>query len=241
MLEYVLEVNELTAAPDDYLARTVNVPSHTQEDIVNRIMRIGAGLTRSDIAAVLEAEKQVIAEIVAEGGAVNTDLFNAFPSIQGVFHSAEDSVDGFHQKVRINLHAGTALRDAVSAVKTKKLPGVVSGTIISSVTDVKTGSQNHLLTPGRNIKIAGAKLKIAGEDPSVGLFFDPEAGGALVPVDMSDLAVNRPAELIAVIPNLAPGVYRVRIVTQYSGGTLLKHPHTLTFDKPLTVQQPGKP
>ena len=236
MLEYVLEVNDLTAAPDDYRAQVVNVTSHTQEDIVDRVMRIGAGLTRSDIAAVLEAEKQVVVEIVSDGGAVTTDLFNAFPSIQGVFHSTEDSVDGAHQKVRINLHAGTALRDAAGAVKTKKLPGVVSGTIISSVTDVKTGSQNSLLTPGRNIKISGAKLKIAGDDPAAGLFFVPDAGGAPVPVDSSDLVINRPAELIAVIPNLAPGVYRLRIVTQYSGGTLLKHPHTVTFDKPLTVQ-----
>jgi hypothetical protein len=236
MLEYVLEVNDLTAAPDDYRAQVANVVPHTQEDIADRIMRIGAGLTRSDIAAVLEAEKQVVVEIVSEGGSVNTDLFNAYPSIQGVFHSPEDAVDGIHQKVRINLHAGTALRDAAGAVKTKKLPGIVSGTVISSVIDVKTGAQNSLLTPGRNIKISGAKLKITGEDPSVGLFFAPDAGGVPVPVDMSDLVINRPGELIAVIPNLAPGVYRVRIVTQYSGGSLLKHPHTLTFDKPLTVQ-----
>jgi hypothetical protein len=236
MLEYVLEVNDLTAAPDDYRAQVVNVVSHTQDDLVNRIMRIGAGLTRSDIVAVLEAEKQVVVEIVSDGGAVTTELFNAFPSIQGVFHSAEDAVDGVHQKVKINLHAGTAIRDAAGAVKTKKLPGIVSGTIISSVTDVKTGSQNSLLTPGRNIKVSGSKVKIAGEDPAVGLFFEPEAGGAPVPVDSSDLVINRPAELIAVIPALAPGVYRLRLVTQYSGGTQLKHPHTVTFDKPLTVQ-----
>jgi hypothetical protein len=236
MLEYVLEVNDLTTAPDDFRAQVVNVPSYTQDDIVDRVMRIGAGLTRSDIAAVLEAEKQVVVEIVSDGGAVTTELFNAFPSIQGVFHSAEDSVDGVHQKVRINLHAGTAIRDAVGAVKTKKLPGIVSGTIISSVTDVKTGSQNNLLTPGRNIKISGSKLKITGDDPLVGLFFEPEAGGAPVPVDSSDLVINHPAELIAVIPNLAPGVYRLRLVTQYSGSNLLKHPHTVTFDKPLTAQ-----
>ena len=235
MLEYVLEVNDLTVAPGDYRAQVVNVASHTQEDVVNRIMRIGAGLTRSDIAAVLEAEKQVIVELVSEGGAVTTELFNAFPSIQGVFHSPEESVDGVHQKVRINLHAGTALRDAAGAVKTKKLPGVVSGTIISSVTDVKTGSQNNLLTPGRNIKITGSKLKVAGDDPAVGLFFDNEAGGPPLPVDSSDLVVNHPAEIIAVIPQLAPGTYRLRIVTQYSSGNYLKHPHTAIFDKALTV------
>jgi hypothetical protein len=124
----------------------------------------------------------------------------------------------------------------LQAVKTKKLPGVVSGVIIAAVTDVKTGSQNNLLTPGRNIKVAGAKLKIAGEDPAVGLFFEPEAGGAPVPVDPSDMVVNHPTELIAVIPNLAPGTYRLKIVTQYSSGKMLKSPHTVVFDKPLTVQ-----
>jgi hypothetical protein len=236
MLEYVLEVNDLTTLPDDYRAQVVNVASHTQEDIVDRIMRIGAGLTRSDIAAVLEAEKQVVTEIIAEGGAVTTELFNAFPSIQGVFHSAEDAVDGVHQKVRLNLHPGTALRDAAGAVKTKKLPGVIIGARISSVTDVKTGSLNSLLTPGRNIKIAGAKLKIAGDDPAVGLFFEPEAGGAPVPVDANDMVVNHPAELIAVIPALAAGVYRLKIVTQYSSGKMLKIPRTAVFDKPFTVQ-----
>jgi hypothetical protein len=47
--------------------------------------------------------------------------------------------------------------------------------------------------------------------------------------------VNHPSELIAVIPALTAGVYRVRIVTQHSGSNLLKKPHTANFDAPLTV------
>jgi hypothetical protein len=236
MLEYVLEINDLTQTQDDFRAQVINVTSYTQSDIADRIMKIGAGLTRSDIAAVLEAEKQVVADIIAEGGAVHTELFNAFPSIQGVFHSTEEAVDGVHQRVRINLHAGTALRNAVAQVKTKRLAAVASGTIIASVTDVKSGSVNGSLTPGRNLKIAGTKLKIDGTDPAVGLFFVPEAGGNPIQVDPSDIVVNHPAELIAVIPTLAPGVYRVRVVTQYSGGgKFRKEPHTITFDKPLTA------
>jgi hypothetical protein len=34
MLEYVLEVNELTAAPDDYRAQVVNVTSHRPSELV---------------------------------------------------------------------------------------------------------------------------------------------------------------------------------------------------------------
>jgi hypothetical protein len=235
MLEYVLEVNDLTQYHGDYRAQVINVVSHTQRDIVDRIMKIGAGLTRSDIAAVLEAEKQVIADVISEGGAVNTELFNAFPSIQGVFQSPDDSFDAERHKLRINLHAGTALRDAIVGVKTKKLSGVVTGTLIASVVDVKTGSVNNLLTPGRDVKITGTKVKVDGDNPSVGLFFVPNAGGNPIKVDPSDIVINHPSEIIAVIPNLAAGLYQIRIVTQYSSGKHLKTPHAVTFEKPLTI------
>ncbi|MDR2537782.1 MAG: DUF4469 domain-containing protein, partial [Treponema sp.] len=100
---------------------------------------------------------------------------------------------------------------------------------------LKTGSINGTLTLGRDVKLSGAKLKIAGDNPDVGLFFVPAGGGAEVKVDPSDLVVNNPSELIAVIPPLSAGIYRVKLVTQYSHGKLLKTPHTFTFDKDLTV------
>jgi hypothetical protein len=236
VLDYTLEANELTANPDDFRAQVTNVRSYTQEDIIDHLMQIGAGLTRSDVAAVLEAEKQVIAAIIAEGGAVNTELFNAHPSIQGVFTSPEDA-DGKDRKVKINLHAGIVLRNAVKQVKTKRLAAVATGTIITAVTDIKTGAVNSALTPGRDIKIIGSKIKIAGEESGVGLFFVPDTGDP-VPVDPSDFVINNPSEIIAVIPSLSAGQYKVRIVTQFtsSSGKLLKTPHNVTFDKALTVQ-----
>jgi hypothetical protein len=235
MLEYTLEDNELTDKPGDLRAQVINVTSYTQNDIVDRVMKIGAGLTRSDIASVLEAEKQVIEAIVAEGGAVNTELFNAFPSVSGVFDTPDQAFDHGKHKVKINLHPGVVLRSAVSQVKPKRVAAVVSGTVITSVTDLKTGSINGALTPGRDVKLSGAKLKIAGDHPDVGLYFVPVGGGAEVKVDPSDIVVNNPSELIAVIPPLSTGTYRVKIITQYSHGNLLKVPHTFTLDKDLTA------
>ena len=234
MLEYTLEENQLTEEAGDYRAQVINVTSYTSGELADRIMKIGAGLTRSDVASVLEAAKQVIADIIAEGGAVHFELFNAFPSIQGVFTSPDESFDPSKHKIRINLHPGTALRSALAGVKVKKVAAVLTGTLITSVLDVKSGSVNDRLTPGRDIKIAGAKLKIAGDDPSVGLYFVPAAGSP-VKVDPTDIVINNPAELIAVIPALTAGTYQVRIVTQYSSGKNLKTPHTCTFDKELTV------
>jgi hypothetical protein len=235
MLEYALEENDLTVSPGDFRAQVVNVRSYTQEEIIDRIMKIGAGLTRSDISAVLEAEKQVLTDIISGGEAVNTELFNAFPSIQGVFASAEENLDPARHTVRINLHPGVVLRRAVAEIKTKKVAVPAAGTLITSVTDIRTGSVNGTLTPGRDIKVSGRKLKIAGDDPGVGLFFVPAAGGAAVKVDPLDIVVNNPSELIAVIPALPAGGYHARIITQYSSGKHLKTPHTATFEKPLTV------
>ncbi|MDR2807785.1 MAG: DUF4469 domain-containing protein, partial [Spirochaetaceae bacterium] len=163
-------------------------------------------------------------------------LFNAYPSISGTFDSPETSFDPAHHKVHINLHPGIVLRTAVSSVKTKKVAAVVSGTVITAVTDLKSGAINTALTPGRDVKLSGLKLKVAGEEADVGLYFVPESGGAAIKVDPSDIIVNNPAELIAVIPALAAGIYRVKIVTQYSNsGKLLKSPRSFTFEKGLTV------
>jgi hypothetical protein len=235
MLEYTLELNELTENPSDLRAQVINVPSFTQEDITNRIMEIGAGLTRSDVVSVFEAEKQVIARIIADGGAVNTEIFNAFPSISGVFESPDAPFDPARHKVHIKLQGGVALRAAVAEVKTRRVAAVVTGTVITAVTDLKTGAINAAITPGRDIKISGVKLRVAGKEGDVGLYFVPETGDP-VKVDITDIVVNNPSELIALVPALAAGSYRVRIVTQYSSGSrALKVPHTCTFDKPLTV------
>jgi hypothetical protein len=235
MIDYTLEDNELTDKPGDLRAQVINVTSYTQNDIVDRVMNIGAGLTRSDVVSVLEAEKQVIGTIIAEGGAVNTELFNAFPSISGVFDSPDEAFNHSKHKINIKLHPGVVLRSAVSQAKPRRVAAVVTGTVITSVTDLKTGAINGTLTPGRDLKFSGAKLKITGDKAEVGLYFVPVGGGAEIKVDPSDIVVNNPSELIAVIPPLTAGTYRVKIITQFSAGKQLKTPHTCTFDKDLTV------
>jgi hypothetical protein len=235
MLEYSLEPNELTDNPDDMRAKTVNVVSHNQAAVIDRILKIGAGLTRSDVLSVLEAQKQVVYDILAAGEAVTTDLFNAFPSIQGVFNGAEDSFDHKRHHVKIHLAAGVGLRDIEGKVKTKKAQPGQTGAHITAVTDVKTGSVNNLLTPGRALRIYGSKLKLVGDEPSVGVYFIA-VDGTEVKVDSTDIVENKPSEALIMIPTLGAGEYTLRIITQYSGsGTLSKKLHTADFRAPLTV------
>jgi hypothetical protein len=233
MLEYTLEPNELTSDPNDFRAQVVNVRSFTQSDVIDRIMKIGAGLTRSDIVSVLEAEKQVVTDLVAEGGAVNTDLFYASPSIQGVF-TATAEPDA--HTVRINLHPGQVLQKAITGMKTKKVPGGGTGShAINAVIDAITGEVNIGLTVGGIITIQGHKIKISGADADVGLYFRDAAGGAEEKY-LGVFGENLPSRLTFIMPALAPGVYRLSIKTKFSGATDLRNLRIIEFPTDLTVR-----
>ena len=109
-----------------------------------------------------------------------------------------------------------------------------SGIVISHVVDTKTGSVNDLLTPGGTLKIKGGKLKIAGDNPQVGVSFENESGNA-IRVEERDVVVNNPSELIVQIPTLPAGKYQLVISTQYAISSILKEPRTCVFDKIFTV------
>jgi hypothetical protein len=107
------------------------------------------------------------------------------------------------------------------------------------VEDKKTGSVNDLLTPGRNLKITGQKIKVAGDKPGVGILFrsmdDPES---TYPVAADDIIINNPSEVMIVIPELIADTYKLEITTQFSANKrhLLIEPRTAVFDKILQVQ-----
>ena len=62
-------------------------------------------------------------------------------------------------------------------VSEKSLSVAEAGAFIAQAVDIKTGSVNDHLTPNRNLKILGSKLKIAGEDEANGVYFVPQGGG----------------------------------------------------------------
>jgi hypothetical protein len=231
MLEYTLEPNELTDEPNDFRAQVVNVRSFTQNDVVDRIMKIGAGLTRSDIVSVMEAEKQVITELIADGGAVNMDLFYASPSIQGVF-TATAEPDA--HTVRINLHPGQVLQKAIEGMKTKKMPGGGTGShSINAVIDAITGEVNIGLTVGGIITIQGHKIKITGED--AGLYFRGVSGGAEEKYHGA-FGENLPSRITFIMPALTPGAYRLVIKTKFGGTRDLKDLRTIESPTDLIVR-----
>ena len=236
MPEYVLKANELTGEPSKYRAQVQNSRSYTFDDIAKHLIKHNIGLSSSVIYGLWEGIKGAVEEFLSEGGSVNTELFRTSVSIRGVFTGLDDNFDKSRHKIRLNLQPGTLLKDLPAKLSVKKVnPG--ARTLINSVVDIKSGSSNSKITPGNNIKILGQRLKISGPDSSCGLYFvSSKAQEQLVKVDTSDLVINKPSEIIAVIPKLGKGNWKLRLVTQFSTGKIpLKIPASVTFEKDLVV------
>ena len=236
MVDYYLKPYEFTGDGKTYCAQVVNSKSYTFDDIAKYLLRHNTGLSSSVIYGLWEGIKGAVEQFVLEGGSINTELFNAQASIRGIFTGMDDGFDSNRHKIRLNMRPGLVLRDIPGKLKVRKLnPGSMS--MITSVTDMKSGSVNELLTRAGHLRITGQKLKINGDNPACGLYFVPADNGAdPVRVEPAGIIVNKPSELIAVIPALDEGVWNIRIITQFSkGNKCLKRPQSVSFDRKLSV------
>ena len=219
-----------------YSAQVVNSRNYTFDDIAKHLVERNTGLSSSAIYGLWEGIKDAVEEFISEGGSIKTELFNARAGIKGIFNGMEDGFDSGRHEIRLNLRPGILLRDIPKKLKVKKLkPGVKSS--ILSVLDIKSGSINNSLTPGKSIRIIGQRIKIDGADPSCGIYFVPAKDTEQpVKVDFSDVAVNNPSQIIALVPRLNKGIWHIKLITQFSYGKCsLKAPKTITFEKSLTV------
>lgn len=233
MLEYSLSENQLTERPDDYSAQTHSVESLDKEAIINRMLRRGTLLTRTDILAVLNNFEETTVEALLEGCTVNLPLFNTSFSISGVFESPLDSFDGNRHKLNINLTKGILLRNAEKEVKFEKTNVASPQPQIQEIKDSISGTANERLTSGGVVEVRGYNLKIEGDNPACGLWFVNENG---TETKATILIENKPSRIIAMIPLLDEGNYQVKVVTQHSGSSLLKTPKVYTYIKSLTVE-----
>ena len=236
MLEYTLETNELTKEPKKYRALVKNSKSYTFEDIANYLIRHNTGLSSAVIYGMWAGIKGAVKEFLSDGGSINTELFKASTSVKGTFNGLDDGFDKSRHQIRLNMRPGPLLMDIPGKLATKKIyPGLK--TVIHSVTDVMSGKVNGNLTPGKSLKISGQRLKIYGADPSCGLYFvSNKANEAPVKIAGAELAVNKPSEIVTVVPKLKKGIWRLKVITQFSRGqTPLKEPQSVTFEKDLVV------
>jgi hypothetical protein len=223
--------------PNDYIARVISERSLSIKDICeSAVARGGADISAPSMEHGVNLFLKEMGYQLCNGFSINTGWFTAVAQILGTFESITETYDDDKHTVMFEFHQGATLRKELENVTVEILGVAETGVMISQVLDVKTGSVNDMLTPNHNLKISGHKLKIAGNNPANGVYFIDENGNR-IQVDVSDIVINKPSELMIMIPALPQGMYQLEVMTQFSNGsTLLKESRTGVFDRILTVR-----
>ena len=121
----------------------------------------------------------------------------------------------------------------MEAVK-QRLPSPDFGPVINAVVDTATQAVDATLHPGTVANIVGSGLKLDGNSPTVGIAIS-DGGGDTLNVPRASVAINHPKSLMFVVPNLANGVYTIKVTTQYLNGYTSNTPNTSKDSAELTV------
>jgi len=228
--------NLLTEDPNDYVARVSSERTLGITEICNSaVNRGGADISAASMEHGINLFFKEMGYQLCDGYSVNTGYFTATTLIKGVFNSPTETFNTDKHSIVFQFNQGDALRKEIQNIEVDILGVADTGITITQVTDMKTGSVNDKLTANRNLKIKGYKLKLAGDNATVGVYFVNQTTGERTKVDADEVVTNNPSELMIVTPALASGTYTLEVASQFTNSSLLKDPRTATFDKVLTV------
>ena len=234
-----LKPNLLTKDIDNDYVAEVSTSKQTlrNEDIAQRIVDEGSEIKYDTLLSIINQHDRIIREAVCDGYSVLTGVGQYSPRVTGSWLGKSANFDPSVNKLTLDMVLSKEMRDALATVGVEVL-GVKEGggAAIGLVTDTLTEATDGTITPGEDILIEGAKIKIAGDPDLCGVYFvgaDPEN---IYKVDRR-LTQNDPSRIIARVPaTITPGSYTLRIVTQFSHASmLLKEPRTLEYELPLVV------
>jgi len=169
--------------------------------------------------------------LLCNGMAINTGYFTIYPNIGGTFANAREAYDPQKHPISFRFRTLAKLRRLINEI-TVSVEGVADASgWISEFYDSDEEETNSVFAPGNVFIVHGSKIKLAGDDPHVGLYF--------VPVNAPDQAVkvariveNTSTKIIGVAPQTGYQMNKIEVRTQYSGSThnMLKEPRVITGD-----------
>ena len=228
-IKYTLNVqsvdNPLTKEVGDKRFVLVSNGTADFDRVISEIMAVNPGLERETVEAVVKLEHRTIMRLTLSGMRVSNGLFSAVASPKG---RAGASWDPEVNQLNITIAQGTDWREAIRQTTVNVLGEKAEVMYVSGTTDAATRATDRTATPGYPFTVEGNYLKLAGDDPSVGITLVSE-DGTETRIDPAMVAVNEPKKLVFMLPSgLEAGTYTLRITTQYgSNGNLVKTPRTV--------------
>ena len=186
------------------------------------------GVKRETIVHVTTLFLRVVAQLILNGYSVNTGLFRAVARFSGMIEGGVWNPD--KNTVYVDFTQEKLLRDAIRQTKVEVESEKPDSMYILEVEDRVLGMVANRITPGHNVFIRGARLKVAGTAAEVGVSLT-HTDGTVTKIAGDDIVVNNPSELLLLLPaDMKDGIYELKITTQYSNGgsSMLKQPRSVS-------------
>ncbi|MDR1644293.1 MAG: DUF4469 domain-containing protein [Tannerellaceae bacterium] len=230
-----LRKNFLTQDVENDLKAEVSTVGKTQRnaDIARLIIESGSELQFETLLDILNRSDRHRLEKLQEGYSVQTLICRLSPRILGSWTGGSKAFDPARHKLTLDIAPTAEMRAALAEVGVDILGIREGGAYIGLVTDVTTGLTDGTITPGGQIVISGEKIKVEPPEGAGGVGVFLTNGSGTHPV--GPLAINRPKEIISIVPPLPPGSYSLYILTRYVRGKLLNEPRKIDYITPLIV------
>jgi hypothetical protein len=228
--------NYLPNAEGAYIARTDSEATLNIEQVCAALKNRGG--YGGDYEDLVEGVKQFFDETayqLCDGFAVNTGYFSIHPNVGGTFNSVLDIHDHKKHPVSFRYRTNLKLRRLIEHIGVD-IEGVADAAgWIDEFIDTDENAVNTHYKPDNQFVLHGHKIKIAGDDPGVGVYFVPVDDPTSY-IKVRRIAENSPAKIIGIAPMTGFARNRIEIRTQFSGGgSVLKSPRVIT--SPFVLEQ----
>ena len=228
--------NVLTEKPGDYAGKVRITGTLHNKEIAARIVAKRTEYRQETIENILVMADEEKRGAIAEGKSVVDGVGQYLLNIGGPFDGKKSDYKSPDNKLGVTFTPAAALWKVLDNIYVNADIATV-GPMIESITDSTTGEKNGQLTPGAPAIITGSNVLLKGDDPSVGIFFTPEAGGD--PVKVPLVVTNTKSQIIISLPQLTDGQYYLSMTTQAGPNyTTVKSPRSYQFPILLTVGDP---
>jgi hypothetical protein len=166
-----------------------------------------------------ETIKQFLDEcayLLCDGFALDLGYFSVHPNIGGTFNSEIDARDPERNPVSFKFRTKLPLRNLVKHIAVEIIGTAVGNAFIDEFIDRDEDSVNGIFSPGDMFCVYGNKIKLAGDDPSCGLFFVPVNDPSKA-VKVTRIGENSASIITGIAPDTQYQNNRIEIRTQYCG------------------------
>jgi len=221
--------NTLTEDPNDRILVLNSAGTKSNEELYEDMRAEDTGLRRETLVHVVTLYERIVARALMNGFNVTTGLFYAVPRFKGLVDNGQ--WDAENNSIYVSFTQNRVLRDEIRNTKVDILGEKADLLYIAGIEDCSNNAADGHMTPGRNFRITGSRLRVEGDDPGIGITLRNLDDDQITTVDLDMFGTNNPAEVVFIVPTgLIDGDYELTLTTQFSGTKqrFLKTPRSIS-------------